>query len=154
MDVKASQCFWPAPVKRCKSAPPSTHLNKVRMSKVSFYLGRAGEPPAKAPPPLPSCHRRFNQVSSDARRAFPIVFGCTGAPLSDVNGNPVALTVDFIHSVEEVETALRYHLWNYIVRITSPSYVLPSDRLLTLCAVQGITEISVVLLPCNGRCVI
>ena len=130
---------------RPKSAPPSLRITGPREhTNLNVYFGRAGAPPVKAPPPLPRSDYRFPPLAGNpTRKLFQIMLACSGTPLIH-DGVPMTLNVDAMHSVREVELSMRYHTTARI-HVISPAWVLPSDRLLPLCASQGISVLQVVV---------
>ena len=77
-----------------------------------------------------SCH-----PAVPTRKLMKVMLACSGDPLMhDVV--PMSLSVDAMHSIRDVEASLRYHMTKR-VHVTKPTYVLPSDRVLLLCAMAG-----------------
>lgn len=146
LEARESQCMFFDWSKRSRSAPPSTHIDfNAAHTHLNLHLGRAGVPPAKAPPPL--------VASGEQRRIgyhfLPVMYELSGNPvIVTSSGRPLVLILDFTHTVRDVERALQYTT-QHLAKIISPASVLPTDRVLTLCAMRGCSQIDVILTP-NG----
>jgi hypothetical protein len=142
-------------VKRAKSAPPSIHIDMHRGRRnFNVYFGRAGCPPAKAPPPVPTSDYRFRYLAEHVTRmVVPVMLEISGKPFlitdSSGNENPMSLSVDFMHTVGDVERAIQYHT-TCRVRLCSPMSVVQSDKVMTLCVAQVVRKLSVVKLHHDG----
>ena len=129
---------------RSKSSPPSTIIPSRRSCRnLNVYFGRAGAPPAKAPPPMPPSDHRYCERTRFTRTCMRVNFAASGNLL-------ITLAIDFTHTVRDVELAIHYHC-QVRAKTIKPVPALCTQNLLGLCVSQNVWEVEVAVTSCNGK---
>ena len=120
---------------RAYSAPV---LGSMTSGAVDFFRGRRRfmrsasleATPFKAAPPLPPA--AVLRSHRAGRKLFPVVHAIGGTPVTTYQGVPLVLSVDFVHTIRDVENTI-FTMTGLRVRVTSPMG-LSTDLVWTLCS--------------------
>ena len=101
--------------------------------------------PSDVPPPQPPSGLRPSLLA--VRYVVRPVYTCSGNPMLDARGNAVELSLDFLHTVADVERVLNRMTTSGDLRIISPAFMSSASRMLELCRASGSFDVEVYVEP-------